>query len=220
MRQVVAGAFGVAGQNCLSVQRVYVHQACFDRFVDAAVRATRTLAVGSKRDQATDMGPLISEAEARRVECWVAEAVGQGAVVRVGGIRSGVFVKPTILTGVKEGSTVLTQEIFGPVMSIIPFATLEEAVRGANDSTYALQAGVFTGSIDTGFQVAAELVAGAVIINGTSDFRVDSMPFGGFKSSGIGREGVRYAVEAMTEPKNVIVNLTSATPADAALNQG
>lgn len=207
--EVVAGAFGVAGQNCLSVQRVYVHQSCFDRFVDVAVRATRTLVVGSKRDEATDVGPLITEAEARRVECWVTEAAAQGAAVRVGGTRNGAFVDPTILTGVKEGSTVLTEEVFGPVVSIIPFATLDEATRAANGSSYALQAGVFTRSIDTGFQVAAKLVAGAVVINGTSDFRVDSMPFGGFKSSGIGREGVRFAVEAMTEPKNTIVNLVS-----------
>jgi acyl-CoA reductase-like NAD-dependent aldehyde dehydrogenase len=207
--EVVAGAFGVAGQNCLSVQRVYVHESCFDSFVDAAVRATGQLVVGSKHDEATDVGPLITEAEARRVESWVAEAAGQGAVVRTGGTRNGAFVHPTILTGVKEGSTVLTQEVFGPVMSIIPFTTLDEAVGAANDSSYALQAGIFTRSIDTGFHVAARLVAGGVIINGTSDFRIDSMPFGGFKSSGIGREGVRHAVEAMTEPKNIIVNVSS-----------
>jgi acyl-CoA reductase-like NAD-dependent aldehyde dehydrogenase len=209
VRGVVAGAFGVAGQNCLSVQRVYVHESCFDRFVDAAVQATRQLVVGSKRDEATDVGPLISKAEARRVESWVAEAAGQGAAVRTGGTRNGAFVDPTILTGVKEGSSVLTEEVFGPVVSIIPFATLDEAVRAANDSSYALQAGVFTRSVDTAFRVANKLVTGAVIVNGTSDFRVDSMPFGGFKSSGIGREGVRYAVEAMTEPKNTIVNLVS-----------
>ncbi len=206
---VVAGAFGVAGQNCLSVQRVYVHRACFDSFVDAAVQATRRLVVGTKRDEATDVGPLITEDEARRVESWVAEAAGQGAVVRAGGTRNGVFVDPTILTGVHEASTVLNEEVFGPVMSVMPFANLDEAVRAANGVSYALQAGVFTRSIDTGFQVAAKLVAGAVVINGTSDFRVDSMPFGGFKSSGIGREGVRFAVEAMTEPKNTIVNLVS-----------
>jgi acyl-CoA reductase-like NAD-dependent aldehyde dehydrogenase len=205
--EVVAGAFGVAGQNCLSVQRVYVHESCFDDFVDAAVQATRKLVVGSKRDDATDVGPLITEAEARRVESWVAEAVGQGAVIRTGGTREGAFVHPTILTGVKEGSTVLTEEVFGPVMSIVPFSTLEEAVGQANDSAYALQAGVFTQSIDTGFHLARQVVAGAVLINGTSDFRIDAMPFGGFKSSGIGREGVRFAVEAMTEPKNVIVNV-------------
>jgi acyl-CoA reductase-like NAD-dependent aldehyde dehydrogenase len=207
VREVVVGAFGVAGQNCLSVQRVYVHESCFDAFVDAAVQVTRELVVGSKTDDATDVGPLITEAEARRVESWVAEAVAQGAVIRTGGTRDGAFVQPTILTDVKEGSIVLTQEIFGPVMSIIPFATLDEAVRQANDSAYALQAGVFTQSLDTGFHIARQLVAGAVIVNGTSDFRIDAMPFGGFKSSGIGREGVRFAVEAMTEPKNVIVSL-------------
>jgi acyl-CoA reductase-like NAD-dependent aldehyde dehydrogenase len=205
--EVVVGAFGVAGQNCLSVQRVYVHESRFDAFVDAAVQATRQLVVGSKTDDATDVGPLVTESEARRVESWVAEAVGQGAVIRTGGTRDGAFVHPTILTDVKEGSLVLTDEIFGPVVSIIPFARLDEAVRQANDTAYALQAGVFTQSLDTGFHVAGKLVAGGVIINGTSDLRIDAMPFGGFKGSGIGREGVRFAVEAMTEPKNVIVNL-------------
>ena len=215
VREVVVGAFGVAGQNCLSVQRVYVHESSFDAFVDAAVRATRQLVVGSKTDDATDVGPLITEDEARRVESWVAEAVAQGAVARTGGTRDGAFVQPTILTDVKEGSIVLTEEIFGPVMSIIPFATLDNAVRAANDSVYALQAGVFTASLDTGFQLARQLEAGAVVVNGTSDFRIDAMPFGGFKSSGIGREGVRFAVEAMTEPKNVIVNQGLAGPSAA-----
>jgi glyceraldehyde-3-phosphate dehydrogenase (NADP+) len=210
--EVVAGAFGVAGQNCLSVQRVYVHEACFNDFVDAAVQMTNKLVTGSKRDGATDVGPLITEAEARRVESWITEAVGQGAVLRTGGARNGAFVEPTILTDVKAGSRVLTDEIFGPVVSIMPFATMDDAVRAANDSPYALQAGIFTPSIDVAFRIAPQLVAGAVIINGTSDFRVDSMPFGGFKGSGIGREGVRFAVEAMTEPKNVIVNLTPMSP--------
>jgi acyl-CoA reductase-like NAD-dependent aldehyde dehydrogenase len=186
---------------------VYVHESCFDDFVHAAVQATRKLVVGSKRDEATDVGPLVTEAEARRVESWVVEAAAQGAIIRTGGTRVGAFVHPTILTDVKPGSTVLTEEIFGPVVSILPFASVEEAVRQANDSAYALQAGVFTQSIDTGFNLARELVAGAVVINGTSDLRIDAMPFGGFKSSGIGREGVRFAVEAMTEPKNVIVNV-------------
>lgn len=211
--EVVDGAFGVAGQNCLSVQRVYVHASRYDEFVEAVVHTTRRLTLGSKRDPATDIGPLIDESEARRVESWVAEAVAQGATVRVGGVRAGAFYAPTVLTDVKEGSQVLVEEVFGPVVTILPFEDLQSAIDAANDSEFALQAGVFTASVDTAFRVARQLVVGAVLVNGTSDFRIDAMPFGGFRRSGIGREGVRFAVEAMTEPKNVIVNLAPAKDA-------
>ena len=206
---VVDGAFGVAGQNCLSVQRVYVHTSVYDEFLRATVDRTKRLTLGSKRDRDTDIGPLISESEAQRVADWVGEAVAAGAVVRTGGVRQGAFYPPTVLTDVPDGSKVLTDEVFGPVVTIVPFDELSGAVAAANDSEYALQAGVFTRSFETAFAVSKQLVAGAVVINGTSDLRVDSMPFGGFKSSGIGREGVQFAVEAMTEPKNTILNLVS-----------
>ena len=143
------------------------------------------------------------------MEQWVARAVADGATVRTGGTRRGAFYEPTVLTDVPEGATVLTEEIFGPVVSITAFDALDDAIAAANDSEYALQAGVFTQSVDTAFEVSSRLVTGAVVVNGTSDVRVDSMPFGGFKNSGVGREGVRYAVEAMTEPKNTIINLPS-----------
>lgn len=206
---VVDGAFGVAGQNCLSVQRVYVDAWLYSEFVREVVVATQRLRLGSKRSPETDIGPLISESEAERVEHWVARAVADGATVRTGGRRRGAFYEPTVLTDVPEGATVLTEEIFGPVVSITAFDALDDAIAAANDSEYALQAGVFTQSVDTAFEVSSRLVTGAVVVNGTSDVRVDSMPFGGFKSSGVGREGVRYAVEAMTEPKNTIINLPS-----------
>ena len=206
---VVDGAFGVAGQNCLSVQRVYVAAWLYSEFVREVVAATERLRLGSKRSPETDVGPLISESEAERVEHWVAKAVADGATVRTGGRRRGTFYEPTVLTDVPEGATVLTDEIFGPVVSIAAFDDLDDAIAAANDSEYALQAGVFTRSVDTAFDVSSRLVAGAVVVNGTSDVRIDSMPFGGFKSSGVGREGVRYAVEAMTEPKNTIINLPS-----------
>jgi acyl-CoA reductase-like NAD-dependent aldehyde dehydrogenase len=206
---VVDGAFGVAGQNCLSVQRVYVQRWLYGEFVREVVAATDKLRLGSKRSAETDIGPLVSESEAERVEDWVARAVADGATVRTGGARRGAFYEPTVLTDVPEGATVLTEEVFGPVVSIIAFDDLDEAIAAANESEYALQAGVFTQSVDTAFEVSSRLLTGAVVVNGTSDVRVDSMPFGGFKSSGIGREGVRYAVEAMTEPKNTIINLPS-----------
>ena len=128
-------------------------------------------------------------------------------------MRRGAFFTPTVLTDVKEGSRVLVEEVFGPVVTISPYDDLPAAIDAANDRDFALQAGVFTRDVDTAFRVAERLVVGAVIVNGTSDFRIDAMPFGGFKRSGIGREGVRFAVEAMTEPKNVIVNLAPATTA-------
>jgi acyl-CoA reductase-like NAD-dependent aldehyde dehydrogenase len=206
---VVDGAFGVAGQNCLSVQRVYVHACLYEEFVREAVAATQRLRLGSKSSPETDIGPLVTESEAERVADWVAQAVGDGAVVRTGGVRHGAFHEPTVLTDVRAGAAVLTEEVFGPVVSIFPFDDLDDAVAAANDSDYALQAGVFTRSVDTAFEVSSRLVVGAVVVNGTSDVRVDAMPFGGFKSSGVGREGVRYAVEAMTEPKNTIINLPS-----------
>lgn len=204
---VVAGAFGVAGQNCLSVQRVYVEASIYENFLHHLVAATRKLTVGSKQHAGTDIGPLVNDSEARRIEEWVAKAVADGAVVHTGGTRRGAFYGPTVLTEVADGAQVLTEEVFGPVVTIIPFENLGEAIDAANSSAYALQAGVFTQSVQAAFAVAAQLVAGAVVVNGTSDLRVDSMPFGGFKSSGIGREGVQFAVEAMTEPKSTIVNL-------------
>ena len=206
---VVDGAFGVAGQNCLSVQRVYVAASIYDEFLSETITRTSRLRVGSKRDTITDIGPLVSEADAQRVEEWVRKAVAEGATVHTGGFRRGAFYEPTILTGVPEDCQVLTDEIFGPVVTIIPFEDLASAIASANASDYALQAGLFTQSVETAFSVSSQLVAGAVVVNGTSDLRVDSMPFGGFKGSGIGREGVQFAVEAMTEPKNTIFNLVS-----------
>ena len=206
---VVDGAFGVAGQNCLSVQRVYVHASVYDDFLRQTVARTSRLTTGSKHDTDTDIGPLVSVAEAQRVEEWVREAVADGATVHTGGVRRGAFHEPTVLTDVPEGARVLTDEVFGPVVTITPFEDIATAVSAANDSDYALQAGLFTQSIETAFAVSQQLLAGAVVVNGTSDLRIDAMPFGGFKGSGIGREGVRFAVEAMTEPKNTIFNLVS-----------
>jgi glyceraldehyde-3-phosphate dehydrogenase (NADP+) len=206
---IVAGAFGVAGQNCLSVQRVYVHASAYAELVRLVVDHTRKLTVGSKHDRGTDVGPLVDEVAARRVEDCVDEAVAAGACVHVGGTRSGTYYAPTVLTDVRPGACVVTEEVFGPVVTLAPFDDIADAVAAANDSEYALQAGLFTRSVDDAFTTAARLTCGAVVVNGTSDLRLDSMPFGGFKSSGIGREGVRYALEAMTEPKSTIVNLAS-----------
>ncbi|WP_120521053.1 aldehyde dehydrogenase family protein [Arthrobacter celericrescens] len=204
---IVAGAFGVAGQNCLSVQRVYVHISLYDRVLEHVVRGTKSLKAGPKFDRATDIGPLISEAEARRVEEWVDEATAAGATLHAGGKRRAAYYEPTVLTDVPSKCRVIRDEVFGPVVSILPFIEVQDAVYAANNTEYGLQAGVFTRSIDQALSIADKLHVGAVVINETSDVRIDSMPFGGFKKSGVGREGVRHAVREMTEPKNTIVNL-------------
>ena len=211
-KAIVAGAFGVAGQNCLSVQRVYVHISLFDQVLERVTTGTKALRTGPKLDRNTDVGPLISEAEARRVEEWVEEAKAAGATVHAGGRRRNAYYEPTVLTDVPSECRVIREEVFGPVVSILPFIEVQDAVHAANNTEYGLQAGVFTQSIDLALCIAEKLHVGAVVINETSDVRIDSMPFGGFKKSGVGREGVRHAVREMTEPKNTIINLTGAGP--------
>lgn len=204
---IVAGAFGVAGQNCLSVQRVYVHTSLFEEVLELVTAGTKALRTGPKLERSTDVGPLISEAEAKRVEEWVEEAKAAGATVHTGGVRRGAYYEPTVLTDVPSHARVIRDEVFGPVVSILPFIEVRDAVFEANNTEFGLQAGVFTQSIDLALAVAEKLHVGAVVINETSDVRIDSMPFGGFKKSGVGREGVRHAVREMTEPKNTIINL-------------
>jgi glyceraldehyde-3-phosphate dehydrogenase (NADP+) len=204
---IVAGAFGVAGQNCLSVQRVYVHISLFEEVLEQVTSGTKALKAGPKLDRSTDVGPLISETEARRVEEWVDEALAAGARIHAGGKRRNAYYEPTVLTDVPAECRVVREEVFGPVVSIMPFISVADAVHAANSSDYGLQAGVFTQSIDQAMAIADRLHVGAVVINETSDVRIDSMPFGGFKKSGVGREGVRYAVYEMTEPKNTIINI-------------
>jgi acyl-CoA reductase-like NAD-dependent aldehyde dehydrogenase len=206
-KAIVAGAFGVAGQNCLSVQRVYVHTSLFDEVLEHVTQGTNELKSGQKLDPATDLGPLISEDEAKRVEEWVEEAKTAGAAIHTGGQRHNAHYEPTVLTDVPSDCRVIREEVFGPVVSILPFIEVQDAIFAANNTEYGLQAGVFTQSIDLALAIAEKLHVGAVVINETSDVRIDSMPFGGFKKSGVGREGVRYAVLEMTEPKNTIINL-------------
>ncbi|MFF2032417.1 aldehyde dehydrogenase family protein [Arthrobacter sp. NPDC058192] len=204
---IVAGAFGVAGQNCLSVQRVYAEESVYQELVRRVTAGAQALKCGPKLDRTTDVGPLISDAEAERVEAWVDEARTAGAFVRTGGTRRNAYYEPTVLTDVPTYCRVIRDEVFGPVVSILPFREVGEAVRAANNTEYGLQAGVFTRSVEHALAIAELLEVGAVVINETSDVRIDSMPFGGFKKSGVGREGVRYAVLEMTEPKSTIINL-------------
>lgn len=203
---IVDGAFGVAGQNCLSVQRVFVHAAHADRLVARVAEGAEALHVGSKRDPATEVGPLISEREAQRVETWVEDAIAGGARAVTGRRRSGAFYWPTVLVDVPDSARILREEVFGPVVLVVPFTDLDAALEAIDDTEYGLQAGVFTASLGTAMHAVDRLHMGSVLINDTSDFRIDAMPFGGSKRSGVGREGVAEAVREMSEPKNVILN--------------
>jgi glyceraldehyde-3-phosphate dehydrogenase (NADP+) len=202
---IVRGAFGCAGQNCLSVQRVYAHAAIHAELLARITAGTRALKVGPKTDRTTDVGPMISAAEAARVETWVGAALARGARAHTGARRGGAYYHPTVLTDVPPDAEVLVREVFGPVVTVLPVESTEDAIAAANSTDQALQAGVFTGELDEALSIADRVHAGAVVVNGTSDVRIDSMPFGGFKSSGIGREGVRFAVEEMSAPKSTII---------------
>ncbi|WP_190812779.1 aldehyde dehydrogenase family protein [Saccharopolyspora pogona] len=203
---VVDGAFGVAGQNCLSVQRVFVDAIRYGGILRRVVDAAEALVVGSKKDPATNIGPLVSETEAKRVERWIGEAVAAGAILHTGGRRRSTFVTPAVLTDVPADAALRNEEVFGPVVLLEPFSDLTAAINSANAVDTGLHAGVFTHDIRRAMTIANALTVGAVMINSSPDFRIDAMPFGGFKRSGIGREGIESAVEQLTEPKIVAIN--------------
>ncbi len=202
---IVDAGYNCQGQNCIHAQRIVIHESLYEELVDRLVRNTRKLKVGNPLDESTDVGPMITESEAVRVEKWVNEAVRKGAKLMVGGERNGPVYAPTILAEVPKDATIAAQEIFGPVMIVSKFEKMSDAVRESNSTNYGLHAGIFTKSIDNALRAIADLKFGSVLINDTSDFRVDFMPFGGMKYSGLGREGVRFAIEeTMTEIKTVI----------------
>ena len=205
--ELVKGAFFTTGQACISTQRIYVHESIFAPFTEAFVQETARLRVGDPTDPSTDVGPVIDEAAARRIEQWIQEAVQQGARVLCGGTRQGALVQPTVLTDVAPAMKVVCEEVFGPLVSLLPVSSPEEALRQINDTPYGLQAGVFTQDIDLAFRAARQLRVGGVMVNDSSRYRIDTMPFGGVKLSGIGREGPRFSVEQMTETKLIILNL-------------
>lgn len=197
-------AFANAGQVCISCQRVYVHRSVYHEFCDQAAGYAQKLVMGDPMDSVTDVGPMISEGEAVRAEEWLRAAVAGGAKVLTGGKRRGAWFEPTILTNVSPGMSIVCQEAFAPVFSIIPYDTIEEAIAMVNDSVYGLQAGVFTNSLDVARLCAVKIETGGVIINDGATFRTDNMPYGGIKESGIGKEGPQYAVKEMTEEKLIV----------------
>jgi glyceraldehyde-3-phosphate dehydrogenase (NADP+) len=203
----VSGAFWAAGQNCIGVQRIYVHREIYEEFRDGLVARTQRYRVGDKLDEATDMGPMITADEARRVEAWVREAEEQGARVLTGGGREGALLSPTVLEGVPETATLHREEVFGPTVNLYPVDDLEGALAAANGVDFGLHAAAFTRDLEVAHRLAEGLECGGVMINDSTDYRLDAMPFGGIKSSGLGREGIRFSLHEMTEPKVVCFNL-------------
>jgi glyceraldehyde-3-phosphate dehydrogenase (NADP+) len=206
-QRCATGAFGYAGQTCISVQRILVHQSIADLFTTKLLLQVARLKSGDPGDEGTVVGPLIDQKAANRVGAWIEEAVSQGARVLLGGKRTGSVFEATVLSNVTPAMKVSCEEVFGPVVSVTPYRRFEEAIEALNESNYGLQAGVFTRDINKVFQAFRHLEVGAVLANEIPTFRADHMPYGGVKDSGIGREGLQAAIEEMTEPRFLVLNV-------------
>lgn len=205
--RTVVSAFANAGQVCISLQRLYVHRAIADAFLERFLAATRALRVGNPLERDCDVGPMISDEATDRAESWIREAVAEGATLLAGGRREGRLLWPAVLTGTRPDMKVMCREAFAPLVSIVVYDEFEEALRLLGDSPYGLQAGLYTHDLRKAFRAVAALDVGGIMVNDTSIFRVDHMPYGGNRMSGIGREGVRFAIEEMTNLKLVCFNL-------------
>lgn len=197
----VQGAFSFNGQVCISIQRIYVHQSLYDKFLEQFVTRTKQLVIGSPFDEKTNITAVISKKSLERLQSWLDEAVQEGANVECGGGVKGNVMEPTVLTNVNRDSKVFREEIFGPMVCVFPFDTLDDAIEDANDSRYGLNSGVMTPSLERAFYAAERLETGGVIVNDIPTYRIDNMPYGGWKDSGVGREGVKYAMREMMEMK-------------------
>lgn len=204
--RLVTGSFAHSGQICISVQRIFVHKEVFDTFIQRFLEETQKVKCGDPLDENVIVGPMITENDAKRIEEWVNEAQAQGAKVLIGGKRKGEFYKPTILTNTKPEMKVNSLEAFAPIVTIEPVENFEEGINQINNSKYGLQAGVFTNNLKNALYAFENIEAGGVMINDYPTFRVDNMPYGGVKDSGFGREGVKYAIEEMTELKLAVFN--------------
>jgi glyceraldehyde-3-phosphate dehydrogenase (NADP+) len=204
---IAAGAFAQAGQNCLGVQRILVHDGVYDAFKERFVRHVAQLTAGSSLDEEIDVCAMINEAQAERVESWIREALAGGARLLVGGRREGAVMWPTVVEAVPRGVRLDCEEAYGPVAALYRVSSLDEAIQLANAVSYGLHAAIFTESLRDAFEAVRRLAVGAVIVNDSTDYRLDVMPFGGTKLSGIGREGIRFACQEMTETRVVCLNL-------------
>ncbi len=203
--RLVFGAFYQSGQSCISVQRILAHDRLYEALRDRFVERVAALRAGDPRDEATFLGPMIDEPAAARLEGWIQQAVGKGARVLTGGGRRGAMLEATVMEGVPNDEPLYAEEAFGPVALLDRFTDFADALRRVNDSQYGLQAGIFTDSLPHMLAAWDELEVGGVIVNDVPSFRVDNMPYGGVKGSGVGREGVRYAIEDMTEERLLVV---------------
>jgi acyl-CoA reductase-like NAD-dependent aldehyde dehydrogenase len=204
--RIAMGAYGNAGQSCIAVQRVYVYRGLYEDFLAKFVAVSQGTKVGDPNDEATVVGPMINEQAARQVEEWIDEAVEAGARLLCGGKRRGAELEPTVLTNVGPEMKVSCKEVFGPLATVEPFEDFRQAVEMVNHSAFGLQAGVFTNDFSHVLYAYKTLEVGGVIINDYPTFRIDHMPYGGVKDSGFGREGIKYAIEEMTEPKLLVIN--------------
>lgn len=206
LEKLVVGSFAYSGQVCISIQRIYVHRSRYVSFRDAFVERTRRLIMGDPSSEQTEIGPLINDSAAERLDLWLAEAVGGGAKIAAGGEREGRLFYPTVLENVTRDMRVMREEVFGPIVSLIPFDSFEDGLDAVNDSIYGLQAGVYTRDLARAMLAVQRLDVGGVMINDAPTFRVDHMPYGGSKQSGVGREGPRFAIEDMTTLRMVVIN--------------
>jgi acyl-CoA reductase-like NAD-dependent aldehyde dehydrogenase len=205
--RIVTGSFAYSGQICISVQRLFLHEKIYDRLMADLIARTAKLRLGNPMEETTDIGPMITLEAAKQTEDWLEEAVGMGARIACGGKRDGAMFEPTILENAAPDLRIARLEAFAPVVVVAPYSDFALALESVNDSMYGLQAGVFTGNLQRAFEAYERLDVGGVIINDVPTFRIDHMPYGGMKQSGTGREGVRYAIEEMTELKLLALNL-------------
>jgi glyceraldehyde-3-phosphate dehydrogenase (NADP+) len=205
VRRTLVGAFSYSGQVCISVQRMFVHEDVWDAFMDRFVEGARNLRVGDPLDASTDVGPMVDANAASRTQKWVDEALALGGRALLGGTADGTFFPPTILTDVPVTAQVCSNEAFAPLVVAFRYRDLDDAIRQVNDSFFGLQTGVFTNDLQGAWRAFHELEVGGVIVNDVPTYRIDHMPYGGVKDSGLGREGIRYAIEDMTEIRIMVL---------------
>ncbi|WP_313431801.1 aldehyde dehydrogenase family protein [Siminovitchia terrae] len=203
VHSIVLGGFTFAGQACVSAQRIYVQNEIYDEFINKLVTELKELKMGDPLDEATELGPMITEEAAKRAETWILEAREQGAHIVLGGNRRGTMVEPTVITNVSSHMNVVCSEVFAPIVSIIPFTDEKEVLKHANQSEFGLHAGIFTNNINRAMQMVDAIETSGVWINESSVRRFDHIPYGGIKNSGLGKEGIKYAIEGMTDLKFV-----------------
>lgn len=208
LERVIFGAFYQSGQSCIGVQRIIIHESVYDRFREMLIARTKSLVAGDPKDRNTFIGPMISESEACRLDGWIQEAVAAGATLLCGGKREGAMLEATLLEGVPRGCAANTEEAFGPLAILSKFSDFDAALEEVNDSKFGLQAGIFTRDLFKMFDAWDRLDVGGVVINDVPSYRVDNMPYGGVKDSGLGREGIRFAMEDMTEIRNLVIRRT------------